>query len=498
MNVVVLGLGMTVAGGCYEGGSDAQAEGSESSGGSGGPSSAGPGSMGPGSQGTSGGSGPQDTDGSSTGEPSGSETDAEPLDPCEPPRAEQPSIALPPEHSNVWVLDLDAWEIDHTGVDPIGTRQKINDALRWAVDNDFDRVRVPAGTYLVGEKTNDIYSDGIQVPGEMTLELDDGAVIQMAPNDTWNYCVVAVTGRNDVTITGGEIRGERDEHVYEGGGAHDEGHGICVQNESERVLIENIEIHEVTGDGVLIVGQGGDGTSCKDVTIRDSNLHHNRRQGVSIVGGERVHIADNEIHHIEGTAPQFGIDIESLAYISDSIVIERNSFHANKGGDYVNTDGTNVWFQDNVLDQGDVVDQIDGPIVHWKNTDQTIRNNTITMHSRTVNGLWGIIGYTSGDDPRTNPAANYIEGNEFFGCGLHMANNSLQHVRDNIINDWMILGSRLSCVRLSGNQVFQPEGETYKFREVAGVATDNEVNGQPAFLPMADNAPFTNSPPHLW
>ena len=416
---------------------------------------------------------------------------------CSPARADKPEITAPAVHSNEYLLDLETWEIADDGSDPIGTRAAFNDALAWAVDNGYDKVRVPAGTYLVGEKTTDNYSAGIEIPGSMTLAFDDGAIVQMAANDTWNYCVIAIRGQEDVTITGGVIRGERADHTYAGGGAHDEGHGICVEGASERVLIEGVELTELTGDGVLIVGQSEKG-SCEDVTIRASELHHNRRQGVSIVGGVRVLIEDNTIHHIEGTAPQFGIDIESLSFTSEDIVIRANEFHDNKGGDFVNTDGTNVWFEDNMLDQGDLTDQIDGPIVHWKNTDQTIRNNTITMHSPTVNGLWGIIGYTSNEDPRTNPAANYIEGNQLHGCGLHMANNSLYEVHDNVFDEWMILGSRISCLRLTGNQVTKAEGESYKFREVSGTASANTLNDQPMFLPMSDNAPFTNSPPHLW
>lgn len=416
---------------------------------------------------------------------------------CDPdPRGSEPEVALPSPHEQLYELELDTWGISNTGGDPVETRTRMNEALAWALDNGFDGVRIPAGTYRVGEKTSDIYTAGIELPGSMDLILDPGATLEMAPNDTWNYCVVAVRGLEDVRIAGGRIVGDRDEHSY--GGADDEGHGICVEGASKRVLIEDIELTKLTGDGVLIVGQSEAG-SCEDITIRDSELHENRRQGVSIVGGIRVLIEGNEIHHIHGTAPQFGVDIESLSFTSKDIMIRDNSFHDNQAGDFVNTDGTNVWFQGNTLDQGDVTDQVDGPIVVWKRTDQTIRDNVVIMHSPTVNGLWGVIGYTNDDEPRANPVPNYIEDNVFEGGGIHLARNQGNAViRANQIDGWMILGSRLSCLRLSDNVVNKAEGESYKFREVQGVASGNLLNGTPVALPMSDDAPFTNSPPHLW
>ncbi|MBW2453778.1 MAG: right-handed parallel beta-helix repeat-containing protein [Deltaproteobacteria bacterium] len=417
---------------------------------------------------------------------------------CSPPRPEPPTIALPTitNESSEYVIDLQHWGIDNNGTDPTGTKDKLNEAIAWAVDNGHGTVRLPAGTYLVGEKTSDIYSGGIELQDDMVFALDPGAIIQMFDNDTWNYCAVAVTGRQDVVITGGEIRGDRQNHVFAGGGAHDEGHTICVQNESERVLIDDVRISQANGDGVLIVGQGGDGSSCKDITIRQSEIFDNRRQGVSIVGGVRVLIEENEIHHIEGTSPQFGIDIESLSYESRDIVIRGNHFHHNAGGDLVNTDASNVYFQDNVCDQTGLAEpQTDGPVVYRNRTDQTISGNTITITVGSSNGRWGIIGYPS-ETPRAHP--NYIENNTFIGGGLHMAGGSGYHVTGNTFEEWMILGTDIECLRLRDNAVTKETGETYKLRRVAGQASGNLVNGEPIVLPLADDAPFTNSPPHLW
>jgi len=62
----------------------------------------------------------------------------------------------------------------------------------------------------------------------------------------------------------------------------------------------------------------------------------------------------------------------------------------------------------------------------------------------------------------------------------------------------MILGTDIECLRLRDNAVNKASGETYKLRRVAGQASGNLVNGEPIVLPLSDDAPFTNSPPHLW
>lgn len=211
-----------------------------------------------------------------------------------------------------------------------------------------------------------------------------------------------------------------------------------------------------------------------------------------------MRIENNEIHHVEGTAPQFGIDIESLDFASRDIVIRGNRFHHNRGGDFVNADGRNVFFEGNTLDQtGLDGPQTDGPFVHWSDTDQVVRGNTFVVTAGSSNGRWAVIGYAPEGHVRKNPAANVFEENTFVGGGLHMMNNSLYQVRRNRFDGWMILGDHLSCLRLEGNEV-NNEGETYKLREVRGTANGNVKNGEAIELPMSDDEPFTNSPPHMW
>ncbi|MCA9599077.1 MAG: right-handed parallel beta-helix repeat-containing protein, partial [Myxococcales bacterium] len=442
---------------------------------------------------------------------------------------ERPTAALPPAHDNEYVVDLTQWNISNSGKDPVETRTRLNDAIKWATDNGYDKVVIPPGTYLVGEATNDAYMAGIDLQGDMTLELSQGTVLQMAANDRWNYCVINVDSHSNVTIRGGEIVGDRGSHDYGNPPqAHDEGHGICVWTSADRVLIENTEIHDMTGDGVLIVGaKEKDGVPEKpttNVTIRNSDIHHNRRQGVSIVGGKNVVIENNRIHHMEGTSPQFGIDIEGAGRVDQDILIYQNAFHHNAGGDFVTSSGHNVWVEENTMTQC-MVDaqgnydpslpclldkQVDGPIIIWKETDNVIINNKIRMSKPSVNGFWGILGYVSSADKtptRENEVGNYIAGNTLYDAGIHMAHNMRYFVSNNTLNNGLILGFDLACTRLENNRINRTKSENYKLRNVAGVASGNILNKSEGakpeedvelYFPMADDAPFRNSSPVFW
>jgi len=442
---------------------------------------------------------------------------------------QRPTAALPPVHEKEYVIDLAQWKISNQGQAPIETRARLNEAIKWATDNGHDKIVIPPGTYLVGEATNAAYAGGIDLQGDMTLELSEGTVIKMAPNDRWNYCVINVNDKSNVTIRGGEVVGDRDQHDYGNPPtAHDEGHGICVWNGVDRVLIEEMELHELTGDGVLIVGVKEQGTTPEkpttNVTIRNNDIHHNRRQGVSIVGGHNVVVDDNHIHHIEGTSPQFGIDIEGAGRSDQDIRIYRNNFHDNAGGDFVTSSGRNVWVEENTMTQCGVDDQgqfdaslpclldkqVDGPIIIWKETDNVIINNKIRMSKPTVNGFWGILGYVSGSaksPTRTNEVGNYIAGNTLYDAGIHMAHNMRYFVSNNTLHNGLILGFDLACTRLEGNRINRTKSEHFKLRNVAGVASGNVLNKSegakpeediPMHFPMADDAPYRNSSPVFW
>lgn len=399
--------------------------------------------------------------------------------------------AAPRVDGEVCPIDLAAFSISNDGTHPEQTTDGLNEAIATLAARGCGTVQLPAGTYSIGKRVSDAYTAGIELPSGVTFELHEDATLRLRPTDTWAYCVVAARGVRDVVIRGGAIVGDRHEHDFRVEG--EEGHCICIENESERIVVENVRLSEAIGDGVLIVGQGGKGSSSKDITIRDSEIFDNRRQGISIVGGVRVLIEGNEIHHIQGTAPQFGIDIESLSYESRDITVRGNRFHHNRGGDFVNTDGRSVLVEGNTMEDGEGNQYVDGPIIYWSNTDQIIRNNHIRMERGSANGKMGILEY-SHRAPRTNPTRNVIEGNTLEGCSINVQHDSLVTIRGNTVRgpSAAYIVYKMRGVELLDN-VLEKDGRSYSYmiHESTGRASGNILNGEAYEIPMTEDEPFS-------
>jgi len=407
-------------------------------------------------------------------------------------------VALPSLNtSEVYTVELDRWDIPRNRSNPVKTTDTLQAAIDWASNQGFNRIAIPNGHFLIGKYGNEIYQQGIELQGDTELILSSSTVLEMAPNDKWNYCVIAVSGKSNVVIRGGIIRGDRYQHTYtprarDGAVAHDEGHGICLQSNTTKVLVKNMLIENLTGDGLLLVNE------IEDITIRNNEIRNNRRQGVSIVGGTRIEISRNEIHHINGTSPQFGVDIEGAGRDDKDILIRRNNFHHNRGGDIVNTSGKNVFIIDNVLDQGSPGTEnryIDGPLVTWERTDNVIAHNTITMYNGSVNGLLGYIQYSGDRD--NNPQTTYVHDNVCNGCGMYMYDAGDVDIQRNKLMGYFLSLANVKDATVIDNQVsYGPPGTprycwNYRIRETTGFAKGNTLEGEPFSLPLS-STPWTS------
>ena len=391
-----------------------------------------------------------------------------------------------------YVIELDRWDIPNTNTDFSKTTTNLQAAIDWAHDEGYSRVILPSGEYLVGKDVNDIYYGGIEVHGNTEFVFSEGAVLSIHANDKWNYCVLSLNGDN-IIVRDGVIKGERDTHVFtareDGKTAHDEGHGICLKG-NNNVLIQNMELHSLTGDGSLLLDSN-------DVTFIDNTIYNNRRQGISIVGGVRVEIRDNEIHHINGTSPQFGIDIEGPGRIDEDILIQDNYFHHNAGGDIVNATGENVYILDNVMEQGEDSKYTDGPIVSWHKTHNIIARNTVTMINGSANGRLGYIQYSSGGDKGHN-RATFVHDNVMNNCGMYMYKSSDADVRRNQFLGYFLAFSDFDNVILVDNLVTYSEEHTnlrycwsYRFKNARGFASGNYLGDDLEALPLSETEPYT-------
>ena len=411
-----------------------------------------------------------------------------PMDPI----AEIPYASIP---NKEYTIDVNQWDIPTDRRDPVKTTDNLQKAIDWAAEEGFGIIKLPQGHYLIGKEGNEIYQAGVRLKSNMALLLDKEAKIEMAKNNKWNYCAISVKNLKNVVISGGTIIGDRDNHIYtprkDGATAHDEGHLICIEGESQFVTVENTVLAKANGDGILTVGsKKGEPQKLSDIVIRNNNFSDNRRQGISLVGAKDILIENNEIHHTKGIAPQFGVDLEGAGRINKDIIIRNNYFHHNTGGDIVNTDGRNILVENNILMQGEGSRYIDGPLVYWDRADMTIRNNNITMLTTSVNNWNGIIQYSNGN-LEANLNTTYIIGNTCNNCGFYMYKGADLVIKNNHLKKGHLAFKEMDNLILENNKVEHPgKCWAYRFLEVTGDASGNTYNGEPFDIPLEEDEPW--------
>ena len=154
-------------------------------------------------------------------------------------------------------------------------------------------VHVKSGTYMVNSTTH------INLNDDNNLILDNDAIIKSMPNESSSYAVVLIQNVNNVSISGGTIQGEKNEHEGETGEW-----GMCL---SVR------DCSNVTLNGIKLIDGWGDGLYINNVeNVYSSNLYikGNRRNGISVISATNYHSENDYIEDIGGTNPEAGVDLE--------------------------------------------------------------------------------------------------------------------------------------------------------------------------------------------
>ena len=262
-----------------------------------------------------------------------------------------PEVFTVAQDAKWYTIDNVQFGIDSTGGNARATTDGINNALEWAKARGYEYIKFSQGTYLIQCTWNNRFvapTDGILVPSGLTLDLGN-STFKIEDNRYSAYCIFGIVNQSDVTILGGTLIGDRDNHEYApdpGSDTHEYGFGICV-SASSNVLIQGVTIRDMTGDGVILEGSydyiSDGGAQSENIKVYHCDISNCRRQGVSVVGASDSEIAGNRIYDISGTAPQFGIDVEpELDFTVENVRIYGNTIYGcsggaiscNKGADY--------------------------------------------------------------------------------------------------------------------------------------------------------------------
>lgn len=195
-----------------------------------------------------------------------------------------------------------------------------NAALRDLLDRG-GRIVIPPGTYDI---------DAVQSlwPKSGSEIILDDVTLRVIPNGNTNYHIFGLRDVEDVTIRGGELIGDRDQHQ---GSSGEWGYGVYISSNARNILIDNVVSREMWGDGFFI-GDARDNDAPRDITLQYCTADHNRRQGLSITTVNGATVFRSKFMRTIGAAPEAGIDLEPYEPEGGvyNVVIKENILQDNK------------------------------------------------------------------------------------------------------------------------------------------------------------------------
>lgn len=148
---------------------------------------------------------------------------------------------------------------------------------------------------------------GLKLKDRQVLQLN-GAELKALPSTNRHGAVVQSYGTHGWRIEGpGLITGERDVHR---GTTGEWGMGVLAFAANDWSIGPGVRINNCWGDGIYVGGERRVGDFCHGFLIDEVEVWNCRRNGISIVGGRNGEIRRVHIHHVRGTGPEGGIDLE--------------------------------------------------------------------------------------------------------------------------------------------------------------------------------------------
>ena len=158
--------------------------------------------------------------------------------------------------TRVHAIDLKKFGIRNDGTRPVETSTGLNQALQEAKRSGANRIVFPTGTYLISETIP------LVIDHKDTVIDLHGATLQINVNGLKRYSVVEIVdGAENVRLTNGTLKGDRETHDYKTvAGTHEWGAGVRFVG-GRNLEVDHLTSCNMTGDGV---STGAYGTRTRD------------------------------------------------------------------------------------------------------------------------------------------------------------------------------------------------------------------------------------------
>jgi hypothetical protein len=143
-------------------------------------------------------------------------------------------------------------------------------------------------------------------------------VLQAIPNHSAHYTILTAKSCHNLNILGpGSIIGDRDLHVDYPPGVSQWGFGIAIWGGCDNVVVKNLNISKLWGDGLTIIGAKG---VIIDHVVTDSC----RRQNMSVIDVDGLKITNCSFRRAQFS----GLDLEADTVFQtiSNVLIQYNSF----------------------------------------------------------------------------------------------------------------------------------------------------------------------------
>lgn len=170
-----------------------------------------------------------------------------------------------------------------------------------------------------------VATTGLVLKSNSNLYFQKNSSLILIPTNKSRYEILRIHGVSNIKVYNPKLIGDRTKHLGKGG---EWGYGIDIRG-AENVTIINPSISNCWGDGIIIsnsklgVKAGKKLLSTSNITISGGVLDYNRRNGLTIIEGNKIIIENLLIKNTMGTSPQAALMIEpdnSSHEINDIII----------------------------------------------------------------------------------------------------------------------------------------------------------------------------------
>ena len=276
-----------------------------------------------------------------------------------------------------FIFEKEKWGIvegETTDAIALENKEIINNTIELVKSlrgNVFELNDIDAYFDVQADNYNDSTEESIILPSNFHFKMSNNTHLRVQPNAKSAYALISAERQSNVTISGGNLWGDRYTHSYVSpgtdGNTHEFGYMVYYRG-VHNGTVDGVGLREATGDGFIMQGtshRNDDGTvkqgemACENILIKNCVIDKNRRNNLSLVDGQYVVIENNSISNAgdggqysvsqegyssKGVLPRYNIDLEAINYtdangnlryteVIQDVVIRNNNFTGAYNGD---------------------------------------------------------------------------------------------------------------------------------------------------------------------